>query len=159
MRKPKWFGKESTGTAIAVVVFGWLWVESTYLSGESVSTAPVHPIGVPLVFEVTHPGEVYASTIGRGNSSQSGNRRRLRKGKKLSWQLVDPNGQVVLADDDRVAKQSRFVKFTPTVAGQHTLNVDWNNSGFFKRYGLGYITLLVNRDDRSVVMKWLHWLW
>ena len=155
----KFMGKESVGTAIGVVIFGWLWVESTLLSGEQVQTAVAHPVGQPLAFDVTALGEDYGITIDRpGRYSVTGNR--VGRGKKrLKWRIEDPSGRVVLADNDSSAKATRFIKFTPTTTGLHTLIVDWDNSGFFKRHGTGMVTLLVNRDDKSVVMRWLAWMW
>ena len=90
--------KESFGTAIGVLIFGWLWVESSLLSGEPVESAVVHPLGQPLTFEVPAMGENYGITIDRpkrrgrpGGVGSHGSRR-------LKWRIEDPNGASRSAD-------------------------------------------------------------
>ena len=156
----KVMGKEWVGTTVGVLIFGTLMMDSWVLSGESVVTAVGHPVGTPLMFEVTDLGEDYGITIDRPPGGPGTGTMKGRRGKKnLKWRIEDPSGRIVLADRDAVGMQTRFVKFTPSTIGRHTLIVEWNNSGFFKRQGTSMITLLVNRDDKSILMRWLGWLW
>ncbi|MBT8083720.1 MAG: hypothetical protein HKM98_01775 [Gammaproteobacteria bacterium] len=161
MNLRKLLGKEATGTAIGVLIVSWFAFESYVLAGEEVRNVGFHAVGAPLTFEVPVAGETFGIAIDRGNMRGSGRSRATRGGgdKRLKWQILDPGGQVVLADNDSYARGSRLVKFTPQSAGTHTLLVEWDNSGFFKRHGAGYITLLVNRNDRTLLRRWFPFIW
>ena len=158
----KLLAKESTGTAIGVLIIGWFAFESIVLGGDNVRSSPVHEVGTPLQFEVPRAGETYGITIDRGETTPPGGVRRgrgTRGDKRLQWRILDPNGEVVLTDSDPYRRSTRLVRFTPQSTGQHTLIVEWDNSGFFKRHGVGYVTLLINRNDRSLLRRWLPWVW
>lgn len=158
----KFLRKESTGTAIGVLIFGWFAFESIVLGGDNVRSAPVHEIGTPLVFEVSRAGETYGITIDRGETTRPGSVRRgsgNRRGKRLKWRILDPSGNAVLADNDPYARDTRLVRFTPQSTGSYTLFVEWDTAGFFKRHGVGYVTLLINRNDRSLLRRWLPGAW
>ncbi len=149
--------KESTGTAIGVLIFGWFAFESIVLGGESVSNSGFHALGTPLEFEVEQPGETYGITIDR-DGRRFPHRPNPQK-KRLRWEIIDPTGRVVLADNDPYRRSTRLVQFTPQSAGTHTIIVNWENSGFFKRHDVGHIPLLVNRNDRSLLLRWFPWVW
>jgi hypothetical protein len=151
--------KESTITVIGLSIIGWLWVESTFFTEPYVASAPVHPVGTPVEFEIRQPGEAHIITIGRSGSGPMRHRRRSRNSQRLIWQLYGPTGNLVLADNDAVAQATRLVHFTPALSGAYTLKVNWDNSGFFKRHGAGFVTILVERDQRSFMMRWFGWLW
>jgi len=158
----KVLGKESTGTAIGVLIIGWFAFESIVLGGESVRSAPFHQLGTPLEFEVPRAGETYGITIDRDDTRAPGAVRRgggNRGDKRLLWRILDPDGDVVLADSDPYRRGTCLVRFTPQSAGPHALIVEWDNSGFFKRHDVGYVTLLINRNDRSLLRRWLPGVW
>lgn len=157
----KLLGKESTGTAIGVLVLGWFAFESIVLAGDQVRNVGFHTLGTPLTFEVPVAGETYGITIDRDNMHGPTRTRTTRSGsdKKLKWQILDATGQIVLADHDPFARGTRIVRFKPRSTGTHTLLVEWDDSGFFRRDGAGYITLLVNRNDRSLLRRWLPFFW
>ena len=159
MNLRKLMGKEWVGTTVGVLIFGTLLMDSWVLSGESITSIVGHPVGKPLVFEITDPGEDYGITIDRPSGGPGTGTMKGRRGKKkLKWRIEDPTGRVVLADHDAVSLQTRFVKFTPKTTGPHTLTVEWGNSGFLKRHDTGMLTLLINRDDKSILKRWLGWL-
>lgn len=162
MNVRKLLGKEATGTAVGILIVGWFAFESFVLAGEEVRSTGFHEIGTPLTFEVPVPGETYGITIDRNNWGRSGGSAKTRnagRGKRLQWQIVDPAGDVVLADHDPHARKTRIVKFTPQAGGTYTLLVEWDNSGFFKRHGAGYIVLLINRNDHSILRRWIPFIW
>jgi len=153
----RFFKKESTGTLIGVLIFGWFAFESIVLGGDNVSNAGFHALGTPLAFDVEQAGETYGITIDR-------DRRRFpnkpnRQKKRLRWEIIDPAGRVVLADNDPYRRGTRLVQFTPQSVGTHTIVVHWDNSGFFKRHDVSHITLLVNRNDRSLLRRWFPGVW
>ena len=160
MNLRKLLGNEATGTAVGVLIVGWFAFESYVLAGEEVHSVGFHEIGVPLTFEVPAPDETYGITIDRNNwRDSSGKNRGAGRDKRLQWQIVDPAGETVLADHDAIPRHTRIVRFTPQSAGTHTLIVEWDNSGFFKRHGAGYIVLQVHRNDRRLLRRWLPFIW
>lgn len=161
MNLRKFIGKESTGTAVGVLVVGWFAFESYVLAGDEVRSTGFHEIGVPLTFDVPVAGETYGLTIDRGSWAGAGSGRARGRGhsKRLQWQVIDPAGNVVLSDHDAFARSTRIVKFTPQSTGTHALIVEWDDSGFFRRHGVGYISLLVHRNDHSILRRWVPFIW
>lgn len=150
-------GKESTGTAIAVVVFGWFAFETMVLAGDTVSNAPYHPLGQPLIFDVPIAGEVYSITIDRGGGS--GRRRAAMGRKRLSWTVVDAGGDVVIAGEDSVSRTTRVVTFTPRQPGPHTVTVTREHYNLLRRHHPEHVLLIVHRNDRSLLRRWFPWVW
>lgn len=150
-------GRKSTGTAIGVLVFGWFAFESMVLAGDTVTGSGYHPLGEPLAFDVPVAGEKYSITIDRGGGS--GRRRGAMGRKRLSWSVVDASGHVVLAGEDSFGRTTRVVTFRPRQSGPHTVTVRREHYSLLKRHHSEHIVLLVNRNDRSLLRRWLPWVW
>lgn len=150
-------GSKSTGTAIAVVVFGWFAFETMVLAGDTVSNAPYHPLGQPLIFDVPVAGETYSITIDRGGGS--GGRGAAMGRRQLSWSVVDPGGDVVVAGGDAYGRKTRVVTFRPRQPGPHAVTVTREHYSLLKRRHPEHILLLVHRNDRSLLRRWFPWVW
>lgn len=157
MKLRKFLTRESTGTVIGVLIVSWFAFESIVLAGEEVLNVGFHELGIPMTFDVPVAGETYGITIDR-DGRRFPHRPNPQK-KRLRWEIIDPTGRVVLADNDPYRRSTRLVQFTPQSAGTHTIIVNWENSGFFKRHDVGHIPLLVNRNDRSLLLRWFPWVW
>lgn len=149
--------KESTGTAIAVLVFSWFAFETMVLAGDTVKNAPYHPLGQPLVFDVPVAGEKYSITIDRGSGSAG--RRQGMSRKRLSWSVVDARGDVLIAGEDSFSRTTRVVAFVPRLPGPHAVTVYREHYSLLKRRHSEHIVLLVHRNDRSFLRRWLPWVW
>ncbi len=137
----------AVATAVAAAIFGWLAVESLFLGGKTLMNVSQHPLGVPITFAVDTAGEPHGLTLDRAHSQ--------RGKKRLAWTITDPDGKVLLEDQDIVPRASRVTKFTPRVTGKHTLLARRQASD----PAAGSVTLIVTQGDRTLLLPVLDFLW
>jgi hypothetical protein len=124
-------------------------VDLVALRGDSVGGGSVdlRTDSQPLVLTITRPAEKHLVKLTT--------RRRLRDemtGQSISYQLVDPHGEVVVSDSELLAHKQRFFSFYPHFRGDYLLFAEETKLLGSSR-GSARVSVTVN--DRRTISRWL----
>lgn len=140
-------GKSKAVTVLAVSLgIAFFLVDVVVLKGDTVARRTARLDGTPEVMTFDRVGEPHTIEITT--------RRRVRgeyEGRPIAWTIEDPDGNVVEESSEFVSHERRFVRLTPTVAGDYTISVE--AAGILGSSSSGSATVTALVGDRRIFAR------
>lgn len=137
----------ATSMALVVLLVVLALVDFVVLKGTSAGGAQIDlKSDVPAVFELTEVGKPHLVKI-KATRRVKGE----TKGRNVDYKLVGPNGTVIVDESEFVDRKTRYIRFTPYVAGPYTIHV--SDDSTYVRGGSTNrtATVTVHANDRRIL--------